>query len=149
MSNVEDPLRTQALLVLGNHPPDAPAVVASLADWCGHCKRYTESGIFKVAAKRSPVAFKECYISFSGADQAPEGSELKARADAGDAFATVFAPAASDGTREPIHSYPTIIGFRNVRSTPVLFEGDRDSLEELLAFAARFEAPPPRRWWLW
>lgn len=86
-----------------------PKVMLFHATWCGHCEQYLSSGIFDKIAQH-PEAQK---VSFEKFD-ADKHEDMREKYD--------------------VTSFPTILGL-NSQGEKVSFDGNRNSVEDLVAFA--------------
>lgn len=86
-----------------------PKVMLFHATWCGHCEQYLSSGIFDKVAKTPDVQG----VSFEKFD-ADKNEDMREKYD--------------------VTSFPTILGL-NMNGEKVSFEGNRNSIDELVSFA--------------
>lgn len=88
---------------------DTPKVMLFHATWCGHCEHYLNSGIYEKTAENPEVQG----IPFEKFDADQNGSMVEKYA---------------------ITGFPTILGL-NTQGEKVVFEGNRNSMDELIKFA--------------
>jgi thiol-disulfide isomerase/thioredoxin len=93
----------------GYEDKQKPKVMLFHATWCGHCEQYLSSGIFDKIAQH-PESQK---VSFEKFD-ADKHEDMREKYD--------------------VTSFPTILGL-NSQGEKVSFDGNRNSVEELVAFA--------------
>lgn len=88
---------------------DTPKVMLFHATWCGHCEQYLNSGIFEKVAENPEVQG----IPFEKFDADKNGSMVE---------------------KYDITGFPTILGL-NTQGEKVVFEGNRNSMDDLIKFA--------------
>jgi thiol-disulfide isomerase/thioredoxin len=88
---------------------DTPKVMLFHATWCGHCEQYLNSGIYEKTAENPEVQG----IPFEKFD-ADKNSSMVEKYD--------------------ITGFPTILGL-NAQGEKVVFEGNRNSMDDLIKFA--------------
>jgi thiol-disulfide isomerase/thioredoxin len=88
---------------------EKPKVMLFHATWCGHCEQYLSSGIFDKVAKHPEVQ----QTSFEKFD-ADKNEDIREKYD--------------------VTSFPTILGL-NTKGEKVGFDGNRNSVEDLVSFA--------------
>ena len=93
----------------GFNNKDTPKVMLFHATWCGHCEQYLNSGIFEKVAENPEVQG----IPFEKFDADKNGSMVE---------------------KYDITGFPTILGL-NTQGEKVVFEGNRNSMDDLIKFA--------------
>lgn len=88
---------------------DTPKVMLFHATWCGHCEQYLSSGIFDKAAENPDVQG----LPFEKYDADKNGSMVE---------------------NYGITAFPTILGL-NTQGEKIVFEGNRNSIDDLIKFA--------------
>lgn len=88
---------------------ETPKVMLFHATWCGHCEQYLNSGVFEKTAENPEVQG----ISFEKFDADKNGSMVE---------------------KYDITGFPTILGL-NTQGEKVVFEGNRNSMDDLIKFA--------------
>lgn len=88
---------------------EGPKVMLFHATWCGHCEQYLNSGIYEKTANNPEVQG----IPFEKFDADKNGSMVE---------------------KYDITGFPTILGL-NTQGEKVVFEGNRNSMDDLIKFA--------------
>jgi thiol-disulfide isomerase/thioredoxin len=88
---------------------DTPKVMLFHATWCGHCEQYLNSGIYEKTAESPDVQG----IAFEKFDADKNGSMVE---------------------KYDVTGFPTILGL-NAQGEKVVFEGNRNSMDDLIKFA--------------
>lgn len=108
LNGVDNAMTSYASLE-GYEDKQKPKVMLFHATWCGHCEQYLSSGIYDKIAKHPEVQ----QISFEKFD-ADKHEDIREKYD--------------------VTSFPTIIGL-NSQGEKVSFDGNRNSVEDVVAFA--------------
>lgn len=108
VSGVEDTISSYATFE-GFSNKETPKVMLFHATWCGHCEQYLNSGIFDKTAENSDVRG----ITFEKFDADKNGTMVE---------------------KYGISGFPTILGL-NTQGEKVVFEGNRNSIDDLIKFA--------------
>lgn len=93
------------------------------ANWCGHCTRYlnTDSPSNSIWITKLPNALKEKKLEASVMVVPHEETEFTSHEDLAERYG--------------VNSFPTIIGENVVTGKVERFNGNRDNVDELIAFA--------------
>ena len=110
VNGIENVMSSYASSTLeGYEDKEKPKVMLFHATWCGHCEQYLNSGIFDKVAKNQDIQG----VSFEKFD-ADKNEDMREKYD--------------------VTSFPTILGL-NVNGEKVGFEGNRNSVDDLVSFA--------------